>query len=311
MAYALSSVADLRRFVAQTGHDPARQVIGYGKSFASFGEIVQGRLSSGEDFLCTMPVDLWSTCNLTCTPIQGPLIVECDLPKSRSMVSLTLEKLGIAKGFHIGIEFTRNIPIGKGLSSSTADMLAAIRATQEVFGFLLSETFVSSLMATIEPHDALHYNSSVAYNHRNGILLRDFGHIPQWWIVIADRGGELNTVLYNDTLSFTPASMKEYDVLYDRLTTSMATRDDNAIAKCASASARLHAETTGNHFLLGALEVEAEISAMGTIATHSGTCAGFLFQPGLAGSEVERIAADVGNRLDARVSVTRSLALLA
>ncbi len=147
--------------------------IGYGKSFASFGEIVQGRTSDNEDFLVTLPVDLWSTCELTCTPIRGPLIIECDLPKSRATVEQVLERLGLDTGYHIGIRFTRNIPIGKGLSSSTADMLAALRALQEVFGFLLTDQVISRIFHEIEPHDALHYNNSVIYNHREGRLIRD------------------------------------------------------------------------------------------------------------------------------------------
>ena len=47
---------------------------GYGKAFGSFGEIIQGRLSGGEDILVTLPVDLWTICELKCTPIKGPLV---------------------------------------------------------------------------------------------------------------------------------------------------------------------------------------------------------------------------------------------
>lgn len=285
--------------------------MGYGKSFGSFGEIAQGQLSSGEDFLCTLPVDLWSTCSLTCTPIRGPLVVECDWPKSRDTVLLTLERLRITKGFHVGIEFTRNIPIGKGLSSSTADMLAAIRATQEVFGILLTDAFVSDLMAMIEPHDALHYNSSVAYNHRQGKLLRDFGHIPRWLILIVDSGGQVDTIRYNQRLWFTANHLRLYDALFERLSAAFAARRDAEIARCASESARLHADMTENAFLVAALGIEAEIGAIGTVATHSGTCAGFLFPPDTPQVAADRLAADVRTRLGCDVSFTQSLTLLA
>jgi uncharacterized protein involved in propanediol utilization len=232
------------------------------------------------------------------------------MPKSRDTVVLTLERIGIAKGFHVGIDFTRNIPIGKGLSSSTADMLAAIRAIQEVFGFLLTETFVSSLMAMIEPHDALHYNSSVVYNHRQGRLLRDFGHIPQWWLVIVDSGGQVNTVVYNDEVAFTSAQMRKYDALFQRLCSAFRARHDGEIASCASESARLHADLTANDFIRAALSVESEIGAVGTVATHSGTCAGFLFPAETPRAALDRIAAEVGARLAKDVFLTRSLRLL-
>jgi uncharacterized protein involved in propanediol utilization len=287
----------------------AERVVGYGKSFASFGEIAQGRLSSGSDFLCTMPINLWSTCKLTCTPIRGPLVVECDLKKSRDVVSLTLEHLGITKGYYMAVEFTRNIPIGKGLSSSTADMLAAIRATQEVFGFLLKETFISRLMAAIEPHDALHYNSSVAYDHRRGVLLHDFGHVPQWWIVAADDGGELNTVHYNRHVKFTDQQIGAYDELFHRLRTALTSRDDRAVAACATESARMHAEFRDNRLLKESLVLLPKFEALGLIATHSGTCAGFLFPPNTPASALERIRAEIARDLGRGVFTTRSLAL--
>ena len=155
-------------------HDgPGRStpLIGYGKSFASFGEIVQGRTSEGEDFLVTLPIDMWSTCELICSPINGPLIVECQLEKSRAVLYHILTELGILRGFQITCNLMRNIPIGKGLSSSTADMLATLRAVQEVFGFLFTESYISRLFSEIEPHDGLHFSSSVIYNHRSGHLI--------------------------------------------------------------------------------------------------------------------------------------------
>ena len=78
------------RFPLAGSHDAhrSRPVVGYGKSFASFGEIVQGRGSDNEDFLVTLPIDLWSTCELVCSPINGPLVVECEW-RSRNRCSTT------------------------------------------------------------------------------------------------------------------------------------------------------------------------------------------------------------------------------
>ena len=170
---------------------------GYGKAFGSFGEIIQGRLSGGEDILVTLPVDLWTICELKCTPIKGPLVIDCELEKSRALLHLVLADLGLERGYHISCDFIRNIPVGKGLSSSTADMLAALRAIQEVFGFVFTEQFISRTFAAIEPHDALHYNASTAYNHRKGKLIMDFNYIPKYTIVAVDNGGVMDTLTYN------------------------------------------------------------------------------------------------------------------
>lgn len=291
--------------------DRSLPVVGYGKSFASFGEIVQGRTSDGEDFLVTLPIDMWSTCELTCTPINGPLVVECDLEKSRAVLYHVLTELGILRGYHIQCEFTRNIPIGKGLSSSTADMLATLRAVQEVFGFLFTESFISKMFSEIEPHDGLHFSSSVVYNHRSGRLIENFGYVPQFAIVAVDDGGEVDTVRYNQQLSFGEAILRRFDELLKRTRAAFTNCNDKEIAECATESARCHLERTGNPLLKEVLGKIAKFAPLGIVATHSGTCVGLLYPAATSPSETDRIAVDVRQTFNRDVFTVRTLRLLA
>jgi L-threonine kinase len=288
-----------------------RAVVGYGKSFASFGEVVQGRTSKGEDFLVTLPVDKWCTCELVCTPIDGPLVVECDLEKSQGVLYQVLDELGISYGYHLGCNFTRNIPIGKGLSSSTADMLAALRALQEVFGFLLTESFVSRIFSAIEPHDALHYGNSVAYNHRRGHLIENYGYVPAFTIVAVDDGGMLDTLSYNSHVSFTESITDRFDELLRRLGAAYKSRDDLAIAACATESARIHLERTGKRLLQEVLAGMEHFAPLGLVATHSGTCAGLLFSRDIDPAALDRLCQDVSAAFGREVFATRTLRLLA
>ena len=284
--------------------------VGYGKSFASFGEIVQGRTSDNEDFLVTLPIDLWSTCELTCTPIRGPLVIECDLPKSRATVEQVLERLGLVSGYHISIRFTRNIPVGKGLSSSTADMLAALRALQEVFGFLLTDRFVSRLFHEIEPHDALHYNNSVVYNHRKGRLIRNLEYIPSFAVVCVDNGGVVDTIAYNKTKIFADEHMMAFDGLLADLIAAFEAANDKAIANCATRSAKLHAEMTGDKFFAQCLEATCIDGVLGVQVTYSGTCAGFLFSGDRPPKQLQATAEELSKHFGKNVFTARSLTLL-
>ncbi|MEK8021087.1 MAG: hypothetical protein VSS75_029805 [Candidatus Parabeggiatoa sp.] len=267
--------------------------VGYGKSFASFGEIVQGRLSNGEDFLVTIPINMWSTCELVCEPIDGSSFVDTKLSKSRKVSEQMLEVLGLSSGIRISINFTRNIPIGKGLSSSTADMLAVVRAFQEVFGIIVTENFISRLFAKIEPHDGLHYYMSVVYNHRLGKLLSKLNYIPDFNIVAVDAGGELSTEEYNRNLNFTPELLEEYDKLYNELLVAFAKRDDVEIARCAQKSTELHVNRTGNAFLARILKKADEVDVLGILATHSGTCGGLLLSGNASDEELDRVETKV------------------
>ena len=285
---------------------PRRRLLGFGQSFASFGEIVQGRRIDGEDYLITLPVDLWSHCTVTYEPIKGPSRVEAPLSKSRQVAERLLHALGRTRGVRLRIEIARDIPIGKGLSSSTADMLAVLRACQQLFGVSFSHRGISRLFTAIEPHDALHYATCVAYNHRRGRLLDRLDHIPDFRIVAADAGGQVCTATYNRTLDFDAALIADYDWLYRRTVKAFADRDDRAIADCARRSTELHVRRTGNPFLTRLLALADSTDMLGIITTHSGTCGGYL----LPGDADEMHVRRLMGRLAAVGSVfeTRTLA---
>ena len=261
---------------AGAGALPCRHLVGRGQSFASFGEIAQGRRIDGEDFLITLPVDLWSRCIVAYEPIDGPSRVEADLCKSRQIAERLLRVLGRTRGVRLRIEIERDMPIGKGLSSSTADMLAVLRACQDLFGVRFSTSVISRLFTAIEPHDALHYATCVAYNHRHGRLLDRLDYIPDFRILAVDAGGEVCTAIYNRNLNFDDALIGDYEWLYRRSVQAFADRDDRAIADCAQRSTELHMRRTGNLFLARLLTLTQGTDVLGILTTHSGTYGGCL-----------------------------------
>jgi L-threonine kinase len=266
-----------------------------GRAFASFGEVVQGRRRDGEDFLITLPVDLWSHCRVHWAACDGPSRVDAELVKTRRIAEELLRLLGLETGVRLRIRLTRQMPIGKGLSSSTADMLAVLRACQALFGVALSERCISRLLARIEPHDALHYPTSVAYNHRRGRLLAHFGYTPDYRILGVDAGGRVCTQAYNASLKFGRALLCAYDALYAQAAAAFAARDDAAIARCATRSTRLHVQRTDNAFL-GRLLAQAEaMDVLGLLSTHSGTCGGFLLPGDADEAALERLTAAVAH----------------
>ncbi|MGD9299395.1 MAG: hypothetical protein PVG09_06800 [Thiohalocapsa sp.] len=256
-----------------------------GESFASFGEIAQGRRADGEDFLITLPVDLWSRCGVVCEPVVGASRVTTPLAKSRRVAEAYLRALGLETGIGLRLELRRDMPVGKGLSSSTADMLAVLRACEALFGVAAGEAFICRLFAAIEPHDALHYPTCVAYNHRRGRPLACFDYVPDFRIIAVDAGGVVCTQAYNRRLRFGQARIAEDQALYERVLASFAARDDTAIARCAQAATELHLARTGNPFLAGLLKQARQPDVLGVVTAHSGTCAGLLL-PGGADAEV-------------------------
>jgi uncharacterized protein involved in propanediol utilization len=283
---------------------------GYGKSHASFGELLQGRLPDSRDFLVTLPIDLWSICNLTAVRRMGPLVINCEYSKSKRVAEMLLDKLGITEGYEITISFSRNIPVGKGLSSSTADMLSTIRALQEIFGFLLREKTISEIFTSIEPHDGLMYKSCVVYDHRKGELVKELLYIPEFWVVSIDFGGEVDTVSYNRHLAFDEDTLKQYGDLLECLEEAFRKKDDAAIADCASVSTKMHLNLRQNEERMRVFEESKRFKPMGVVNTHSGTCLGLLFPKTHTKEEIIRIAGEVKEYFNYPVFITSTLKLL-
>lgn len=285
--------------------------VGYGKSHSSFGEILQGRLEKNIDFLVTLPIDMWSICNLTSIKRNGPLVINCEYVKSATVAKMLLDKLGITEGYEINISFSRNIPVGKGLSSSTADMLSTIRALQEIFGFLLREKTISEIFTEVEPHDGLMYKSCVVYNHRKGELIEELLYIPKYWVIAIDFGGEVNTLEYNSNLNFTPEIIQQYEKLLTDLQTAFKEQDDAKIAQLATVSTKLHLAFHNNQLKSTVFESVDQFKPLGVINTHSGTCLGLVYpKKEYSLAEINQIAFDISSAYNLPVFVTSTLNLL-
>lgn len=284
--------------------------VGYGKSHASFGELLQGRIDASTDFLVTLPVDMWSICNLTSIRRTGPLVINCEYFKSAKVAEMLLSKLGITEGYEITISFSRNIPVGKGLSSSTADMLSTIRALQEVFGFLLREKTISEIFTEIEPHDGLMYKSCVVYNHRKGELIKELLYIPEFTIIAIDFGGQVNTVEYNSKLNFTDEVTQLYKDLLGKIEKAFSSQDDKEIACCATESTQLHLKLRPNDLKQRVFDTCNKFSPLGIINTHSGTCLGLIYPKARSNADINALAAQVQQEYGLPVFITNTLKLL-
>lgn len=278
-----------------------------GKSFASFGEVIQGRKSDGVDFLVTLPIDLWSRCKLKINEQEGAVAVISPWEKSKKAVQYALSYFGIHSGYRIEICFDRNIPIGKGLSSSTADMLATLRALQKALKLPLSNQAISTIFNQIEPHDGVMYNNSVVYNHRNGQLLRNLDYIPNFKLLVLDFGGCVDSVAYNHQLKFTAEVTQKYNRLYQKCINAYLAKSDRQIAKCATKSLKIDLKNNPDPLRSEVLETYKEFGAMGIVNTHSGTCVGLIYPSNFNHQVLLKIKQELESKYDAQTYLIQTL----
>lgn len=253
---------------------PART--GTGRARGTFGELLQGALPGDLDFLVTLPIRAGSTAVFTPDPLADG--VRVDPPhktKSRTLAELVLRRRGIAGGGLLRLDCA--LPEGKGLASSSADLVATARAIGDAFGRPPHPSEIESWLRLVEPSDGVMYPGIVAFRHRQVRLHARLGPVPPLTIVAVDEGGEIDTVAFNRIPARIPAAdQREYRRLLETLRRAVPAGDVTTIGEVATRSARMNAARHPRPHLDAVIARARSIGAAGVVVAHSGTMIGML-----------------------------------
>lgn len=258
----------------------------------TFGELLQGQLPIGSlapdsHFLVTMPISVFARAHFI--PVAGTRSVTV-YPPHKVKAKRLAENLLMALGAPGGILLLKSeLPEGKGLASSSADLVATARSIASCFKRKVPITLIEKLMAEIEPSDGVMYPGVVAYQQRACRLLSFLGQIPPLAIVGVDEGGTVETVDYDQRRAEISATRRaQYEHLLDSARKAILQGDAATIGAVATASALLHQELAPKKYLVSMLQASAETGALGVIVAHSGTMIGIM---------VDRMAPDFSQKL--------------
>jgi L-threonine kinase len=247
---------------------------------AGAGELVQGQFESGEDFLVTNPINCFSTTCVTVTSGCGLVsVVPPSCTKVQRAVEQTLGFCGVRdRDVHVSVH--SDIPVGKGMASSTADVVGAIEATAAALERSLTADDVSRMAISIEPSDGLMYRGVVVYNHRRGRLLERLGCLPDLQQLIIDTGGEVDTVAFN-TLpkEYTRAERALQQQALALLREGIATCDVWKIGQGTTLSAQVNQRLLPKTHFEEIVSLATVCGACGVVCAHSGTILSLLFPP--------------------------------
>ncbi len=280
-----------------------------GSAFGTFGELLQGALPHPQgDFLVTFPLARWATAVFRPRAGQrGVHVLPAHKGKSRRVAEAVLASLGVPDGGLL--EVGGDLPEGKGLASSSADLVATVRAVGAAFGRTFTPAETEAFLRGIEPADGVMYDEIVAFHHREVRLGRRLGVLPPLTVVAHDEGGQVDTVAHNrGARTIDAAARDEYARLLDRLTDAVAGGDLHEVGAVATRSAEMNAHRRER---AGFAELRAlcrEVDGLGLVLAHSGTMLGVLLEahdPSLAG-KTEHVRAGCA-ALGGEVSVHRSL----
>jgi uncharacterized protein involved in propanediol utilization len=274
---------------------------GYGEIHAHHGEIVQGMFYSSdgtvEHGLVTLPCTLYRT-RVRFRPLRsGPLTVEPgDRARAKAAARLTLDALG-RTGWGGAIRIESNVPVQWGCGSSTTDVLATIRAVADAFGAVLEPAWIAGLAVAAETaSDSLMFGPgrAVLFAQRRGRVLLDLGGpLPAVRVLGFNTEGEHGVA----TLTLPPVpysawEIEAYRAVLGLLRRAVEEQDPGLLGRVATGSTLIMQRHRPKRHMPELLRLAKEAGALGVQVAHSGTVAGFLFEPGAGAAErIERARA--------------------
>lgn len=283
-----SPVAEGRCVEVSTVRRPVHGTLGTGEACGTFGELLQGALADPEvDFLVTLPIEVGSTAGFRYD--SGTTEVRVS-PGDRQKARTLAQSMLALRGHHGGGDLVLDtaLPIGKGMASSSADLVATAWAVGRALGAPPTPGEIEALLRDIEPSDGVMYPGTVAYRHRDVRLLERLGYLPALTIVGVDEGGSVDTITFNRSARwFSDFDRGEYQRLLGIVRTAIPRRDTAAIGAVASRSAVMHQRLHPKRTLPELLRVCRAVGGLGVVAAHSGTMLGVLLDEADPGHPVK------------------------
>ncbi|MDO3649919.1 GHMP family kinase ATP-binding protein [Nocardia mangyaensis] len=252
-----------------------RPRIGVGSAFGSCGELLQGVTAEHDrHFLVTLPIRSGSVAIFE--PLDEPVsVVPPHKSKALRLATAMVGRSAVLPGGRLTV--LSDLPEGKGLASSTADLVATARAIADAERRTLHTREIEADLRAIEPSDGVMHAGSVAYFHRDVRLLARLGHLPALTIVAADEGGLIDTVEFNrHTKPLSRQVKHEYSALLTELGAAIESGDVRRIGTVATRSAQLNGSARHRPHLDTTITAAHDLGALGVVVAHSGTTTGIL-----------------------------------
>jgi uncharacterized protein involved in propanediol utilization len=252
---------------------------GYGKANGTFGELLQGILPCQKNFMVTFPINLFSYA----TFIPNTRGAEITVYPEHKIKSFILAQ-NLLKMFNIKIGGTLIIESelieGKGLASSSADLVATAYAIANSIGANITKDLIAQLIYSIEPSDGVMYPGIISFDYKKLKLINNIGILPKLTIIAIDEGNQIDTIEYN---SIKKMYSKHYSTKYKKLLIEMSTaiksQDLQMVGKISTESAIMNQVHNPKKFLQELIDICNSIGALGVSTTHSGTFIGIIMNP--------------------------------
>lgn len=248
----------------------------YGICPASCGEFVQGILDR-EEYLSSYAIDMFSVATLE----EKQENINLGPKKSRKAIEKVFERFNIPlrECKNISLNINSNIPIGKGMASSTADIGATIKATLSILNKDLGNEEISLIASEIEPTDSILLYKNSIFNPVNGQVKKYLSNLSNGRVIILEPDEILETSIIRSNPNYLDIKLENKAIInksFDLLEEGLREQDLKLIGKACTLSSLANENIHKKPYLNEIIEISNKMGAYGVNIAHSGTVIGIL-----------------------------------
>ena len=264
----------------------------YGICPASCGEFVQGILDN-EEYLSSYAIDMFSIASLE----EKKEDINLGSKKSRKAIEKVFEKFNIPieESKNISLDLKSNIPIGKGMASSTADIGATIKATLSILNKKLNDEEISLIASEIEPTDSIILYKNSIFNPVNGSVKKYLSSFDNGRVIILEPKEILETKIIRSNPNYLNIKLENKSIIkksFNLLEKGLKNNDLKLIGEACTLSSLANENIHKKPYLNEIIEISQNMNAYGVNIAHSGTVIGILIDKNM---DYERIINHLNN----------------
>ena len=264
----------------------------YGICPASCGEFVQGILDN-EEYLSSYAIDMFSIASLE----EKKEDINLGSKKSRKAIEKLFEKFNIPieESKNISLDLKSNIPIGKGMASSTADIGATIKATLSILNKKLNDEEISLIASEIEPTDSIILYKNSIFNPVNGRVKKYLSSFDNGRVIILEPKEILETKIIRSNPNYLNIKLENKSIIkksFNLLEKGLKNNDLKLIGEACTLSSLANENIHKKPYLNEIIEISESMNAYGVNIAHSGTVIGILIDKNM---DYERIINHLNN----------------
>ena len=271
----------------------------------SCGELIQGWLGNSQK-LVSYGIDRFSKVTL-----QTGIASKGAKPKVEKAINKTLDHLRIptAKREKLSFVINSELPIAKGMASSTADIAAACQATTAYYGRKITRDEIIDICLAIERTDSILFPTLTLFEQKNGSVRESSGWAPHFYVVVLEPEETLETEAFhsqvNERLIFQQRAL--FTEVYQCYVGAVKEKSLQMLGKAATHSAILNQEILAKPYFSELMKLRQHHQWLGVNVAHSGSVVGIMIEkPEDIPAVLETIKKSNVSRWYSKVSVHQS-----